>query len=61
MGCSILLELRQKHRSSILSIHLFSFAVGDVTAVPTDKILKELRRNGDSERGRFWLSMSADR
>ncbi len=57
----MLLGLRRKHRSSILSIHFFSFAVGDDAAAATDKRVKELRRNGDSERGRFFLSMSAAR
>lgn len=57
----MLLGLRRKHCSSILSIHLFSFAVGDVAAVAADKSVKELRRNGDSERGRFFFSISAPR
>ena len=61
MSFSMLLGLRRKHRSSILSIHLLSFAVGDVAAAAADKSVKELRRNGDSERGRFLLSMSAAR
>lgn len=36
-SCSMLLGLRRKHRSSILSIHLLSFAVGDVAAAAADK------------------------
>lgn len=59
MSCWILFGLRRKHRSSILSIHCFNFAVGDVAAAAADRSVKELRRKGDSERGRFLLSMSA--
>lgn len=61
MSSLTLLGLRRKHRSSILSIHFLSFAVGDVPAVAADKSVNELRRNGDSERGRFFLPMSAAR
>ena len=62
MSCLMVLGLRWKHRISILSIHFFSFAVGDdVAAIAADESVKELRRNGDSERGRFFLSMPAAR
>ena len=61
MSCWVLLGLRWKNRSSILSIHLLSFAVGDAVALVADKSVNDLRRNGDSERGRFFLSMSAAR
>ena len=60
-SCSTLFGLRRKHRSSILWIHFLNFAVGDVPAVAADKSVNELRRNGDSERGRFFLPMSAAR
>lgn len=60
-SCSMLLGLRQKHRSSILSIHLLSLAVGDVAAAAADKGVKSLRRYGDSEREHFFWSMSAAR
>ena len=55
VSCSMVLVLRRKHRSSILSIHCFSFEVGDAVAAAVN----ESRRNGDIERGRFLLSMSA--
>ena len=58
---SVLLGLRRKHRISILSIHLFSLAVGDAAAAAADKTLMELRRDGDKERERFFLLMSAAR
>ena len=60
-SCSMLLGLRRKHRSSILSIHLLSFTVGDVAAAAAEKRVKELRRYGDSERERFSFSISAAR
>ena len=61
MSCPILLGPRRKHRSSILSIHCFNFAVGDAAVLAADKTVKDLRWRGDSERDCFSLPISAVR
>ena len=61
IGISDALGLRRRHRSSILSIHFFNFAVGDEAAAVAANALRPPRCAGDSERERRLSSMSAAR
>lgn len=68
-GLPQIAELRRKHRSSILSIHLFNFAVEDEAAAAAAKAVRDLGFAGDNERERRfslipavkWLFMKTSR
>ena len=61
IGLSEKARLRRKHRSSILSIHLFNLAVGDEAAAAAAKAVRVLCFAGDSERERRLSSIPAAR
>jgi len=61
IGLSDIRGILRKHLSSILSIHLFSFAVGEWADVTVASRVFSLWILGDSDRERLPVLMPADR